>query len=151
VVTFAPARPEDIQAIAHLLEELDQFYGGTITEPPGEQHAQIHEALFADGSIQALLAWDEATLVGIASYSLLWPAAGLTRCLFLKELYVAESHRRSGVGKLLMTRLHEEAEKKHCSRVEWMTETDNTAAQRFYEELGAKPQTGKIFYRRNLV
>ena len=131
MVTIAPAQPEDVEAIAHLLEELDDFYGGTTVETSDEQHAQIHEALFADGSIHALLAWDGATLVGLASYSFLWPATGLTRSLFLKELYVVESHRRYGVGKLLMARLHEEAEQRRCSRIEWMTETDNAAAQQF--------------------
>jgi GNAT superfamily N-acetyltransferase len=54
----------------------------------------------------SLLAWDNGELVGFASYSFLWPAVGLTRSLYLKELYVAEAARRKGVGKLLMRRLY---------------------------------------------
>ena len=34
-----------------------------------------------------------------------------------------------------------------CSRVEWMTEQTNTAAQGFYEQLGAKVNADKVFYR----
>ena len=50
-----------------------------------------------------LLARDEdGVLAGFASYSFLWPAVGLTASLYLKELYVAASRQRHGVGTLLM-------------------------------------------------
>jgi hypothetical protein len=42
-----------------------------------------------------MLAWDGDDLAGFAAYSFLWPAVGLTRSLFLKELYVAEAARRT--------------------------------------------------------
>jgi GNAT superfamily N-acetyltransferase len=41
----------------------------------------------------------------MASYSFLWPAAGVTRSLYLKELYVAQDWQRQGIGKLLMDSL----------------------------------------------
>lgn len=149
MVTIVPAQPDDAEAIARLIEELNRFYGDTTTETLDQQTAQIHEALFSETpAARVLLAWDADTLAGIVSYSFLWPAAGLTRSLYLKELYVAESHRRSGIGSSLMTALYEEAAKHGCSRVEWTTDTDNEAAQRFYEELQVKQNTGKIFYRR---
>jgi GNAT superfamily N-acetyltransferase len=149
VVTIVPAGPDDTEAIARLMEELNSFYGDTTTEPLDQQIAQINEALFSEvPAARALLAWDGDTLAGIASYCFLWPAAGLTRSLYLKELYVAESHRRSGVGGSLMSALYDEAAKHGCSRVEWTTDSYNEAAQRFYAELGAQPDTGKIFYRR---
>jgi GNAT superfamily N-acetyltransferase len=151
VVTIAPAQPADIEAIAALLDELNRFYGGTTSETPDEQTTQIREALFADtGAALVLLAWDDSSLVGLASYSFLWPATALTRSLFLKELYVAKSHRNRGVGRLLMDALHNEAITHRCSRVEWMTDSDNVTAQRFYEHLGAQPDSGKIFYRHTL-
>jgi GNAT superfamily N-acetyltransferase len=148
VVTIAPARPEDAEAIAGLLDEMDRFYGGTPDEPLDEQLAQIHEALFDElPAARVVLAWKGTDLVGFASYSFLWPAAGLTRSLYLKELYVAESDRRSGIGKLLMAALFDEADKRRCSRVEWTTDTSNAKAQRFYDELGVMPNAFKIFYR----
>ena len=42
---------------------------------------------------------NDARLVGIAAYSLLWPAIGLTRSLYLKELYVPEGVLRTGIDK----------------------------------------------------
>jgi GNAT superfamily N-acetyltransferase len=151
VVNIAPAQPDDTNAIADLMDELNQFYGETTTEPLEERSAQIRDALFSDPpAAHALLAWEGSTLIGFASYSFLWPAAGLTRSLYLKELYVSEAHRRSGVGSSLMTALFEVAEGHRCSRVEWMTETENTSAQQFYEGFEVKPHAGKLFYRRSM-
>src|SRR5215469_8453910 len=110
-MTIAPAQAADVEAIAELLDELDRFYGGDTSEPLEDQLAQINEALFsANPAGSALLAWDDGKLIGLASYSFLWPAAGLTRSLYLKELYVAETHRRSGIGKRLMEALHDVAQ-----------------------------------------
>jgi GNAT superfamily N-acetyltransferase len=149
IVTSAQAG--DAEAIAGLLEEMGRFYGGAGEEPLAAQLVQINEALFSSTpAAYALLAWDAKALVGIASYSFLWPALGLTRSLYLKELYVAASARRSGVGKLLMAGLFDLAAKHRCSRVEWTTDTSSQAAQEFYEEIGAKPSLVKIFYRSEL-
>ncbi|WP_020519412.1 GNAT family N-acetyltransferase [Catelliglobosispora koreensis] len=73
-----------------------------------------------------------------ASYSFLRPAADLTQSLYLKELYVSEAERRSGVGKLLMDRLIEIAQETACSRVEWTADSDNPLAIAFYERRGMR-------------
>ena len=100
VVFLAPAEPENVEAMAALLEEMDRFYGPTETDSLDRRARQIREAVFSDPPpAQVLLAWDERRLVGIAAYSFLWPAVGLTRSLFLKELYVARDHwRRVSAG-----------------------------------------------------
>ena len=91
MTTIVPAEPSNIEALAGLAEEMDRFYGWTGSEPLESRVAQINEALFSDPpSAYALLAWDKGEPVGFASYSFLWPAIGLTRSLYLKELYIAE-------------------------------------------------------------
>ena len=151
MVTIAEAQAKDAQAIALLLEEMDRFYGGTPNEPIELQLEQIGSALFAAiPPANAVLAWEDDALIGIASYSFLWPAAGLTQSLYLKELYVAEAKRQQGVGKLLMEALFAVAKELGCSRVEWTTDSGNTAAQHFYEQLGVSPHVSKIFYRAEL-
>ena len=55
-------------------------------------------------------------------------AVGLTRSLFLKELYVIESARRTGAGTAIMGSLAEVALKNDCSRFEWQTDSPNTEA-----------------------
>jgi GNAT superfamily N-acetyltransferase len=148
MITVNPARPSDISALAQLAEEMDRFYGATEMEPLDLRVSQINDAVFGDPpSAYVLVAWDQDKLVGFASYSFLWPAAGLTRSLYLKELYIAETARRQGVGKLLMQRLYAIAVDRGCSRVEWMTERENTEAQHFYADLGAPVNESKLFYR----
>jgi GNAT superfamily N-acetyltransferase len=148
LIKLADAAPADAGAIAGLLAELAVFYSGTPEGTPDERAKQVRAALFGDPpAARALLAWDGAALAGLASWSFLWPAAGLTRSLYLKELYVAQAYRRTGAGKLLMEGLYRIAADYGCSRVEWTTDTGNSGAQRFYESLGATPLTTKIFYR----
>jgi GNAT superfamily N-acetyltransferase len=148
VITVTPAKLEHAEAMAEIAEEMDSFYGATKVESAEARIRQIGEALFSDlPPAYSLLAWDDGRLVGFASYSFLWPAIGLTRSLYLKELYVSTKARRTGVGKLLMQRLFDIAVKNDCSRVEWTTDSDNREAQLFYAELGVPVEGSKLFYR----
>jgi GNAT superfamily N-acetyltransferase len=94
-----------------------------------------------------LLAWAGEQLVGMAAYSFLWPAAGVTCSLYLKELYVAEEFRSKGIGALLMWRLRQVAVEHGCSRVEWTADQGNAFAEAFYEQLRMSKNQEKIFYR----
>jgi GNAT superfamily N-acetyltransferase len=148
MISVTPASPGDGPAVAGLLAEMDHFYGAGRAEPMDERVRQIDDALFSGHAAAcALLAWDGTQLAGMAAYSFLWPAAGLTRSLYLKELYVGASHRHQGVGRLLMTAVFETAAGHSCSRVEWTTDTGNASAQAFYAELGLPKHPSKVFYR----
>jgi GNAT superfamily N-acetyltransferase len=148
VITVTPAQSAHTNAIVEIAEEIDRFYGATDVEPAEIRIRQIGEALFSDPpSAYALLAWDDGKPIGFAAYSFLWPAIGLTRSLFLKELYVSANARRTGVGKLLMQHLYDIAAKNGCSRVDWATDSDNRDAQAFYAELGVPVDESKLFYR----
>lgn len=130
------------------MEELDRSYGVTDIEPASQREPQIATALFQEPkAAYALLAWDWEQLVGMAAYSFLWPAEGVTRSLYLKELYVIEAYRRKGVGTLLMQRLCQVAVEHECSRVEWTTDKGNVPSENFYERLGVPKNQEKIFYR----
>jgi GNAT superfamily N-acetyltransferase len=146
-ISVRQVTPDDAEALAALLQEVDGYYGA---EPASvaQKVADFHDTLFGDAPAAAgLLAWDGDKPVGLAAYAFLWPAAGVSTSLYLKELYVTEAYRGSGAGRLLMQRLCAVAADKGCSRVEWTTDRDNADAQRFYEHLGASALTSKIFYR----
>lgn len=148
MTVVTPVTSEHLEALATLAEEMDRFYGATELEPLDLRLQQISRVLFDNPpSAYALMAWNDATAVGFASYSFLWPAVGLTRSLFLKELYVIESARRTGVGKMLMQSLAEIAIKHDCSRLEWQTDRPNADAQRFYAQLGVPVDDSKLSYR----
>lgn len=94
-----------------------------------------------------LLAKDGDEVLGMASYSFLWPAAGAGTSLFLKELFVRGNARRRGVARQLMAAVRDAAKAAGCTRVEWQADQDNHAALAFYAALDAKPHEGKVFYR----
>ena len=148
MIKIAPATPDHVDALVELLEEMDRYYGATEVDPMELRTHQVQQALFTDPRAAfALLAWRDGQLVGVASYSFLWPAVGLTRSLYLKELYVAEAAQRQGVGTALMKALFALAAEHGCSRVEWTTDRDNAGAQQFYKGLGQSELPTKLFYR----
>jgi GNAT superfamily N-acetyltransferase len=151
VIQLAAATPEDAADLVDLLEEMDRFYGVTDFEPAEDRRAQLRAQLFSSPAAgHVILARVDGTLLGLASYSFLWPAVGLTQSLFLKELYVRASHQGQGIGRALIDRVFQIAADTGSSRVEWMTEQTNTEAQAFYERCGHKPNTDKVFYRATL-
>ena len=77
------------------------------TPPCSTEIHPFEEALFGSPSLaSALLVEDEAgDIVGLAAYSFLWPSAGSTHSLFLRELYVRDTLRRQGVGARVMDEL----------------------------------------------
>jgi GNAT superfamily N-acetyltransferase len=148
LITLRTSTPSDAHAIALLLAEMDEFYGATDFASTQDRLAAIRETIFSTiPAAHVLLACVDTQLVGFAAYSFLWPAAGTTKSLYLKELYVIDRYRREGVGRLMMAELCKIAVRSGSSRVEWTTDTDNTLAQRFYASLGASPNSSKLFYR----
>ena len=77
MITLADAAPDDAAAIASLLAELDVFYGDIPQGTQGERAAQVRAALFADPPAARAARLGRPALAGLASWSLLWPAAGL--------------------------------------------------------------------------
>ena len=151
-MVVGPAELRHVPAMAALLAEMDRFYGAADIEPLGQRIRQITDALFGEApAAHALLAWDDTQIVGLATYSFLWPAVGVTRSLYLKELYVAAAHQRKGIGTLLMDAVFEIAEKGGCSRVEWTADRESSDAQRFYDRLGMRVNDSKLFYRREFA
>lgn len=148
MITYRHAEPSDLPAIADLLYEVEAFYGATDLPPREPWEQQIASLLFSSApAAHVLLAVDADGPQAFASYSFLWPAAGVTKSLYLKELYVRETHRGRGLGTGLMAQLYTIAQQTGSSRLEWATDTDNTDAQAFYDKLGATPTSGKIMYR----
>lgn len=147
-IRLAGAVPGDEHAIVALYAEIDEFYGVTGQEDSQIRAERTRAALFGDPPAgRALLAWDDTTLAAFAGYQLIWPSTAMTTSLYLKELFVSAAYRGTGLGRLVMAKLHEVAVEHGCTRVEWTTDTGNLSAQRFYESLGTTPMKTKLFYR----
>ena len=67
--------------------------------------------------------------------------------LYLEDLYVDPDYRDRGIGKAVLVYLARIAVARGCGRFEWSVLDWNEPSIRFYEKLGAKPQTEWVQYR----
>jgi ribosomal protein S18 acetylase RimI-like enzyme len=73
--------------------------------------------------------------------------------MVVEDVIVDKARRREGVGSALMCEVEKYAVERSCGYILFVTESERTDAQRFYESLGYKPDTHKGFKKRlrNLV
>ena len=67
--------------------------------------------------------------------------------IYLEDLFVVPEERGHGVGRLLLARLASIAVERGCARLEWAVLAWNRDAIRFYERLGARPNSDWTIYR----
>jgi len=137
------AQPADHPALAALMVEMQGHYA--VPCPP---LAEILAGLAAlPVGVDILVAAKGEAILGFASACNLYPGPGLKSGFFLKELYVADGARGMGLGRALMRALAEIAIERGHRRIDWTADVDDGPLLRFYESVGAAPQTKKLFYR----
>jgi len=105
-------------------------------------------ALFGERQYaEVLLAEDEGLAVGFAlffhNFSTFLGRPGI----YLEDLFVMPEHRSKGIGRLLLASLARLAVERGCGRLEWAVLDWNREAIRFYERLGARPNSDWTIYR----
>ena len=151
MIDVRPFDPTDLDSILLLTDEMQRFYGEAIDNERAARLDELRAALNGPAPhSHVLLAWQDNSCVGFVSYSMLWPAVGLTSSLYLKELFVSSDARRSGVATTLMGSLLRLAREAGLTRIEWTTEPTNEEAMAFYASLGAESLPNKTFFRISL-
>ena len=135
--TLRAATPQDVPAIAGLVEELAVFE--QLEHLLKLTPEALQEHLFgAKPVIEAWVGVIEGEVVAYAicftSYSTFLGKPGL----YLEDLYVRPAHRRSGLGKGLLKFLAGLTLERGYGRFEWTVLDWNVDAIRFYEGLGAE-------------
>ena len=100
-----------------------------------------------ESQVEALICELDSEPIGHAVYFFNYSTWLAKHGLFLEELYVSPEHRGSGAGKALLKHLARIAVDRDCGRFEWNVLDWNEPAIRFYESLGAKPQSEWAGYR----
>lgn len=107
---------------------------------PDERLDLVHGWIHDDGhEVEAFVARDEAgEIVGIVHYRpFARPLAGATG-LFLDDLFVDAAARGQGVGALLIEAVADEARRRGCTLVRWITADDNYRARTLYDRLATR-------------
>ncbi|MEL7012123.1 MAG: GNAT family N-acetyltransferase [Pseudomonadota bacterium] len=145
MIQTRPYEAGDRDAFLTLYRECLAYYG---VRPATEaQEDRILGILESTRHLSCLMAFDGAAPLGFATWVLTFPS-GTDLALYMKELFVSETARGSGVGRALMARLVRIAEKEGCCRFDWQTDVDNQGSQAFYAKLKA-PLYEKVTYRVN--
>jgi GNAT superfamily N-acetyltransferase len=141
-----PAERADVPVVAELIWQLARF-------EKLESQVVLTEDLLEAGLFgprpyaEAVIAEDDGEPIGFAlffhSFSTFLARPGL----YLEDLFVLPVHRGQGVGRALLSHLARLAVERGCGRMEWAVLSWNKDAIRFYERLGAHPNSEWTVYR----
>ncbi|KVM78897.1 GCN5 family acetyltransferase [Burkholderia stagnalis] len=108
----------------------------------------IERSLFGDASpARALICEVDGEPAGFAVYFLSYSTWLGRQGLYLEDLYVSPRFRGAGAGLRLLRALARIAVDTGCGRFEWSVLDWNEPAIRFYESVGAAPQSEWVRYR----
>jgi len=96
---------------------------------------------------ETLIADDDGEPVGFALFFHTFSTFLGQPGLYLEDLFVVPERRGGGIGRVLLERLAQVAIDRGCGRLEWAVLDWNQDAIRFYERLGAKPNSEWTVYR----
>ena len=131
------ATADDVEDIYEMICELAEFE--KLRDQVLSTAESIRTALFCEPpGTEAIVAEADGQCVGFAlffhNFSTFLGRSGL----YLEDVYVRPTHRRSGIGKALIIELAKIAKLRDCGRFEWSVLDWNENAITFYEELGAR-------------
>ncbi|POA97808.1 GNAT family N-acetyltransferase [Chromobacterium sinusclupearum] len=142
------ANPADTAALAELFYRIDLHYFGPKRANREAALRYVARNLFQPHcGVQVMLAERDGQAIGLATFSLLYPAPEYSGQLYMKDLFTLEEARGSGAGKALLRALAQTAVHHGCLRLDWTAERGNQAAVDFYHHIGARIVEDKIYYR----
>jgi GNAT superfamily N-acetyltransferase len=146
IVVRAP-NTADISGLAALFSEMQRHYRRPVTDQQSLDAATL--VCKPSGSAfdpRALIATSDNVVVGSVVLNVTFPAFELSHALYIRDLYVARSMRRHGVGKILVTAAAQLTYATGFSALDWTTETGNEAARQMYDSCGARVLS-RTYYR----
>jgi ribosomal protein S18 acetylase RimI-like enzyme len=145
-LTVRGARPEDLDLLVPLLQEMAAHYGETPLDAAATR-AKLEQTLFAAEPLaRMLVAMEAAGALGFLTCNTSFPSPALGRRLVIEDLYVARAARNRGLGRRLLAAAAALAEELGASELGWTTDPQNLGSQRFYDRLGAR-RIEKVTYR----
>ncbi|WP_168209617.1 GNAT family N-acetyltransferase [Chromobacterium paludis] len=148
MITTRLATAADAPALAELFYRIDLHYFGPARASRDASARYVRANLFQPHcGVQIMLAECQGGAVGLASFSLLYPAPEYSGQLFMKDLFTLQEARGRGVGQALLKALAGLAVRHGCQRFDWTAERGNQAALDFYLRAGARIVEDKLYFR----
>lgn len=146
-----PVAPADFSQWKPLWDGYNAFYGRAGQTALPDEITQQTWARFFDAyePVHALVAEQDATLLGLVHYIFHRSTTALTTNCYLQDLFTLEAARGKGVGRALIEDVYQKARKANSVRVYWHTHETNSTARQLYDNLAEN--SGFIVYRRPLT
>jgi len=145
-VIFRDATPTDVPPLLTMIRELAAFE----REPHAVKmtESQLHDSLFTPHpAAHALLVEIETTPAAMAiwfeSFNTWTGRPGMS----VEDVFVRDPFRGRGIGRAIFTQLARIATAKNYARMDWQVLDWNAQAIKFYDSLGALPQSAWLKYR----
>jgi GNAT superfamily N-acetyltransferase len=145
-VRIRQAEPADVLVVAELIRQLARF-------EKLEHEVVLTEELLMAGLFgprpyaEALLAEVDRQPIGFVLFFHTFSTFLARPGIYLEDLFVLPDHRGRGVGRALLGHLAHLAIERGCGRLEWAVLNWNQEAIRFYERVGARPNSEWTVYR----
>ena len=130
---------QDVPGLASLFAEMQRHYRRPVTDEVAIEAATLAcQPVRTTFYPRVLIAVADDTIAGSIVLNVTFPAFELSRALYIRDLYVARSMRRFGVGQTLVKAAARLTYSQGFSALDWTTETGNAAARQMYESCGAR-------------
>lgn len=131
-----PATPADVAHIRSMIVELAVFE--KLEHQVVATEELLHDGLFgARPACEAIIGVADGEVVCFALFFHNFSTFITRKGLYLEDLYVKQSHRGKGFGRLMLKRLAQLALERECGRFEWSVLDWNAPAIRLYQAIGA--------------
>ena len=144
IPTIRPPEARDFDAWLPLWNGYNAFYRNEVSEEVTQNtFSRLYEG--ADGFF-GLIAETDGAAVGLA-HAIFHPSTWTTQSYcYLEDLFVARTHRGSGVARALIEGVYSEADRRGADRVYWHTQSYNAPARSLYDQV-AQPTSFVVYAR----
>jgi GNAT superfamily N-acetyltransferase len=140
------ARREDVPLLLDLLRELAEYE--RLEDQVQATEELFDRALFSERpAAEALIAERGGEPVGYALFFPTFSTFLAIQGVWLEDLFVRPSHRKSGAGRALLAAVAARAHKRGAERLEWSALDWNELALGFYRRLGAQRMDEWVTHR----
>lgn len=142
--------PQDVPGLAILLAEMQRHYQDPVAESEAE-----HAAALACRPAPPPESFEPRTLIAVETsgricgsivLNVTFPAARLSRSLYVRDLYVAAAVRRRGVARALLRAAARLTLAEGFSALDWTADAANVPARSMYDACGAV-SPDRVYYR----
>ena len=136
-ISIVQVTPKNAGSLISLIVELAEFE--KLEPPTPEARERLFTHITASPPLfHSFLANMGGEPVGYITYYFTYSTFLAAPTLFLEDIFVQETHRRSGVGRALFRHCIQEALDKGCGRLEWCALDWNVKAIAFYVAQGGQ-------------